>query len=222
MTNFLCLDVNGRTKWPQRTTDHGNETRLGIISQESKTGICIICLSLHFVSLFTPLLPLFQRSKYVSHLCTKYSVQNTKPFIIELITNKLIACHLHCFIGEDLADLFRIIPIMSTVHVAKLPKVSWNTKLNMLVVYHGWHHINYVHKCINVLPKSPTSCNNKPSGNNKQAALACWRTASVTFDPSQIAHTPHSTRNQPDLDRVEAVMIHTGTWARVMASWIGS
>ena len=54
--------------------------------------------------------------------------------------------------------------------------------------------------------------------NNKQAALARWRTASVTFDPSQIAHTPHSTRNQPDLDRVAALMIHTGTMARVMAS----
>ena len=58
--------------------------------------------------------------------------------------------------------------------------------------------------------------------NNKQAALARWRTASVTFDPSQIAHTPHCcTRNQHDLDRAEAVMIHTGTWARVMASRIG-
>ena len=57
--------------------------------------------------------------------------------------------------------------------------------------------------------------------NNKQAALARWRTASVTFDPSQIAHTPHCTRNQPDLDRAATVMIHTGTWARVMASRIG-
>ena len=40
--------------------------------------------------------------------------------------------------------------------------------------------------------------------NNKQAALARWSTASVTFDPSQIAHTPHSTRNQPDLDSYDS------------------
>ena len=41
--------------------------------------------------------------------------------------------------------------------------------------------------------------------NNKQAALARWRTASVTFDPSQIAHTPHCcTRNQPDLDSYDS------------------
>ena len=41
--------------------------------------------------------------------------------------------------------------------------------------------------------------------NNKQAALARWSTASVTFDPSQIAHTPHCcTRNQPDLDSYDS------------------
>ena len=52
--------------------------------------------------------------------------------------------------------------------------------------------------------------------NNKQAALARWRTASVTFDPSQIAHTPLHTPQ--GTSPTSTVMIHTGTMARVMAS----
>ena len=155
MTNFLCLDVNGRTKWPQRTTDHGNETRLGIISQESKTGTRIICLSLHFVSLFTPLLPLFQCSKYVSHMCTKYPVQNTKPFIIELITNKLIACHLHCFIGQD-SEYISSETLMYCTNCNK-PYVPWKIRNICWFILVDITWIMSIN--VNVLPKSPTSCN---------------------------------------------------------------
>ena len=74
-------------------------------------------------------------------------------------------------------------------------------KKNMLV-YLGWHHMNYVHKC-----KCSTEVSyimQSTKYNNKQAALARWTTASVTFDPSQIAHTPHCTRNQPDLDSYDS------------------